>query len=190
MNDLLNQIRSCVVCEAHLPFPPRPIVQASSTSKIIIVGQAPGAKVQSSGVPWDDASGKELRRWLAVTEEQFYDPNNFGLIPMGFCYPGKGRSGDLPPRPECAPLWHERLLNSIEGSKLIILVGLYAQTYYLGNDSYRSVTDNVRNFRQFLPQFLPTVHPSPRNRIWQKKNEWFERELIPELRNYVHQLLV
>ena len=140
-------------------------------------------------MPWDDASGMELRRWLGVREEQFYDPHLFGLIPMGFCYPGKGKSGDLPPRPECAPLWHSKLLNEISSNKLTLLIGQYAQDYYLGNRSEPSVTANVRSFKRFLPQFLPLVHPTPRNRIWQKKNLWFEDELIPELRNYVHKFL-
>lgn len=189
MHHLISEIRSCSVCASHLPFAPRPIVQASPESGIIIIGQAPGLKVQNSGVPWDDASGKELRRWLDVTEEQFYNPGLFGLIPMGFCYPGKGKSGDLPPRPECAPLWHGKLLNQISSHKLIVLIGQYAQNYYLGSRALPSLTENVKNFRDFLPRYLPLVHPSPRNRIWQKKNPWFENELIPELRNYVHQLL-
>ena len=181
MNHLLQEISQCTVCEKYLPNKPRPVVQASADSKIVIIGQAPGQKVQHSGIPWDDQSGNELRRWLGVTKEQFYDSNLFALIPMGFCYPGKGRSGDLPPRPECAPLWHERLLGKMNKIQLILLIGKYAQQYYLGTRYTSSVTENVRNFRDFLPTYLPLVHPSPRNKIWHKKNPWFAAEVIPQL---------
>tara|TARA_Y100001972_G_scaffold69855_1_gene85123 strand:+ start:4387 stop:4818 length:432 start_codon:yes stop_codon:yes gene_type:complete len=141
--------------------------------------------VHDSGVPWDDASGNELRRWLGVSKKEFYDPDFFGLIPMGFCYPGKGKSGDLPPRPECAPQWHEQLLSCMQDVKLTILIGQYAQKYYLGDRFNKSLTENVKNFRSFLPEYLPLVHPSPRNRIWQKKNPWFEEEVIPVLQEVV-----
>ena len=181
MNQLLQEINQCTVCEKYLPNKPRPVVQAGIHSKIVIIGQAPGQKVQHSGIPWDDQSGNELRRWLGVTKEQFYDSSLFALIPMGFCYPGKGRSGDLPPRPECAPRWHERLLEKMDKIKLILLIGKYAQQYYLGTGSKSSVTENVRNFRDFLPIYLPLVHPSPRNKIWHKKNPWFATEVIPQL---------
>ncbi|WP_417357767.1 uracil-DNA glycosylase family protein [Flavobacterium sp.] len=181
MNELLSQIQHCTQCKEHLPFPPKPIVQAHADSKIIIIGQAPGLKVQNSGIPWDDQSGNELRRWLNVTKEQFYNPGLFALIPMGFCYPGKGKSGDLPPRPECAPLWHKKLLEAIKNPKLILLIGQYAQKYYLGNKIKPTLTDTVKAYSEFLPQHLPLVHPSPRNKIWQKKNPWFEQEIVPQL---------
>ena len=181
MEKLLAEIRKCVVCAEFLPNVPRPIVQASVHSKIVIIGQAPGQKVHNTGTPWDDQSGNELRRWLGVTNEQFYDGNLFALVPMGFCYPGKGKSGDLPPRPECAPLWHSRLLTEMNEIKLIILIGQYAQKYYLEENFRPTLTENVQNYRQFLPKFLPLVHPSPRNKIWQKKNPWFELEVVPAL---------
>jgi len=189
MDDLLQKVRSCEHCKAHLPYAPRPIVQASVASKILIIGQAPGLKVQQTGVPWDDASGNELRRWLGVDKAQFYDNQLFALIPMGFCYPGKGISGDLPPRPECAPLWHQQLLPKMEHLKLTILIGQYAQNHYLREASKLSLTERVRNFRQYLPAYLPLVHPSPRNRIWQKKNPWFESEIVPFLRQTVFEAI-
>ncbi len=141
--------------------------------------------MDATGVPWSDQSGKELRRWLAVEEEAFYDVRNFALIPMGFCFPGTGTSGDLPPRPECAPQWHARLLKAMKSVRLVLLIGFYAQRYYLGEAGGKSVTENVRNFRLFLPGHLPLVHPSPRNKIWHKRNPWFEEEVLPELRKRV-----
>lgn len=189
MNKLLVQIRDCTVCKNVLPFHPRPIVQAGPKAKIVIIGQAPGQKVQNSGIPWDDASGNELRRWLGVSKEQFYNNKLFALMPMGFCYPGKGKSGDLPPRPECALLWHNLLLKQMKEAKLTILIGQYAQNYYLGNTLKATLTDTVKNYKSYLPDFLPLVHPSPRNRIWQKKNEWFEKQVVPELQSIVKKML-
>lgn len=187
--NLLSEIRSCTICKDHLPFAPKPIVQFSENSKIIIIGQAPGSKVQATGVPWDDASGNELRRWLGVTPDEFYDANLFALVPMGFCYPGKGKSGDLPPRAECAPYWHDRVLKSLRNQRLTVLIGNYAQTYYLGRRQKETLTETVRDFESFLPDFLPLVHPSPRNRIWQKKNPWFEQHVVPGLQEIVRETL-
>jgi uracil-DNA glycosylase len=155
----------------------------------VIIGQAPGQKVQNSGIPWDDLSGNELRRWLGVTKEQFYDSKLFALIPMGFCYPGKGTSGDLPPRPECAPLWHHQLLDHMKNRQLTILIGQYAQKFYLGPKFSPTLTENVMNYKDYLPEYLPLVHPSPRNKIWQKKNPWFEDEVVPELREIVRGMM-
>jgi uracil-DNA glycosylase len=185
MDKLLTEIRKCTVCKNYLPNKPRPILQASIHSSIIIIGQAPGQKVQDSGIPWDDASGNELRRWLGVDKEQFYNDQLFALIPMGFCYPGKGLSGDLPPRPECAPLWHQPLMEYMKNTKLIILIGQYAQQFYLGKELKATLTDTVKNHKTYLPHYLPLVHPSPRNRIWQKKNPWFEKEVIPYLQKII-----
>jgi uracil-DNA glycosylase len=185
MKKLLHEIRACKVCKKFLPNVPRPVLQAGVDAKIVIIGQAPGQKVQNSGIPWDDQSGNELRRWLGVTRAEFYDEKNFALVPMGFCYPGKGSSGDLPPRPECAPLWHVPLLKKMKMIKLIILIGQYAQKYYLGNKLKPTLTETVKNYKEYLPDFLPLVHPSPRNKIWQKKNPWFEVEVIPQLQKIV-----
>jgi uracil-DNA glycosylase len=190
MHKLLEEIRACMVCKSMLPYPPRPIVQAGARASILLIGQAPGTRVQASGIPWDDASGNELRRWLGVSKEQFYNPDVFALVPMGFCYPGKGNSGDLPPRPECAPLWHAPLRSHLKEIKLTILIGHYAQKYYLKERCSATLTENVQRFRDFIPEYLPLVHPSPRNNIWQKKNPWFEAELIPELREQVRMIVM
>ncbi len=189
MEALLRQIEQCIVCKDFLPYPPKPVLSISAESKIIIIGQAPGTKAHESGIPWNDASGDELRRWLNVDRNQFYDTSIFGIMPMGFCYPGKGKSGDLPPRPECAPLWHQQLLEKLTDVKLILLIGNYAHNYYLKDKSYRTLTENVAHYKEFLPKFLPLVHPSPRNKIWQKKNPWFEEEVVPELRKIVRDAL-
>ncbi|MHA7832448.1 MAG: uracil-DNA glycosylase family protein [Flagellimonas sp.] len=185
MDELLANIRDCSHCKKHLPLGPRPIVAAHPVSKIAIIGQAPGAKVHQTGVPWDDPSGKQLRNWLGVTDEQFYDERLFALIPMGFCYPGKGKSGDLPPRPECAPLWHKPLLEQMPNLKLTILIGQYAQAYYLEKDHKKNLTETVRNYKSYLPKYFVLPHPSPRNRFWLSKNPWFDEEVLPELRKKV-----
>uniref|UniRef100_UPI004048C8DF uracil-DNA glycosylase family protein n=1 Tax=Roseivirga sp. TaxID=1964215 RepID=UPI004048C8DF len=181
MNTLLSEIKNCTVCTAFLPNPPKPVLQVSTLSKIMIIGQAPGQKVQDSGIPWDDASGNNLRNWLGVDDNTFYDQNIFALVPMGFCFPGTGKSGDLPPRPECAPLWHKRLLEAMQNVRLTILIGQYAQNYYLADRVKSTLTETVNNFREYLPKHLPLPHPSPRNNIWQKKNSWFKEEVIPVL---------
>lgn len=185
MEQLLSQIRNCIHCKEHLPLGPRPIVAAHPESKIAIIGQAPGTKVHQTGIPWDDPSGKQLRNWLNVTDEQFYDEQLFALIPMGFCYPGKGKSGDLPPRPECAPLWHGPLLMEMPNLKLTLLIGQYAQKHYLGDEMKSNLTETVKNYREYLPQYFVLPHPSPRNRFWLSKNPWFEEEVLPELKKRV-----
>jgi uracil-DNA glycosylase len=189
MKKLLKDIRSCAICKAHLPLGPRPIVSFHPKAKILVIGQAPGTKVHASGVPWDDASGEELRRWLGVEPEMFYDEKIFALMPMGFCYPGKGTSGDMPPRPECAPQWHDKILKSLKQIELTILIGQYSQAYYLGDRAKDNLTETVRAYKTFLPQFLPVPHPSPRNRIWQKKNEWFEKRVVPQLQMLVKRMI-
>jgi uracil-DNA glycosylase len=189
MRRLLSEIRSCTLCEAHLPNAPRPVLAAEAGSRIVLIGQAPGRVVQETGIPWSDQSGRELRRWLGVDEATFYAPANFALIPMGFCYPGTGKSGDLPPRPECAAHWHARLIRGMKGARLFLLVGTYAQRHYLGGACGATVTDTVRGFRGYLPRYLPLVHPSPRNKIWHKRNPWFEADVVPELRRRVRMAL-
>ncbi|MBO0321091.1 uracil-DNA glycosylase family protein [Muricauda sp. CAU 1633] len=185
MEQLLTQIRNCTYCTEHLPLGPRPIVAAHRKSKIAIIGQAPGTKVHQTGTPWDDPSGKQLRKWLNVTEEQFYNEKIFALIPMGFCYPGKGKSGDLPPRTECAPLWHQQLMDMMPQLKLTILIGQYAQQYYLGDAMRKNLTETVKNYKNYLPNYMVLPHPSPRNRFWLSKNPWFEEQVIPQLQKAV-----
>ena len=189
MKKLVKEISACTICKSFLPNAPKPVFSVSPNAKIIIIGQAPGQKVQDSGIPWDDQSGNELRRWLGVTKEQFYDHKLFALMPMGFCYPGKGRSGDLPPRSECAPKWHGLLLQKMNQVQMIILIGQYAQQSYLATNTKTTLTETVQSFREYLPGFFPLVHPSPRNRIWQKKNPWFEKEIVPFLQKKISNLI-
>jgi uracil-DNA glycosylase len=194
MDLLLERIRNCQICQEYLPLGPRPVLQASPDSRILIIGQAPGKVVHESGIAWDDASGKNLRSWLGCNSDQFYDPGNFALIPMGFCYPGTGKSGDLPPRKECAPEWHEALLSEMPDIKLRILLGKYAQNYYWKKGRAKNLTELIKfcldSFReQAENDFLILPHPSPRNNIWQKKNPWFKEEFIPLLQEYTTKIL-
>lgn len=189
MEQLQRDIRACTICIPHLPMGPRPVFAAAPHSKMAIVGQAPGRRVHESGIPWDDPSGDNLRRWLKVSREAFYRPENFALLPMGFCYPGTGKSGDLPPRKECAPQWHELLFEQMDRLQLILLVGQYAQKYYLGERRKKNLTETVRHYREYGPYYFPLPHPSPRNNIWQKKNPWFAAELIPQLAERVSRIL-
>lgn len=182
MEELLRKIRDCRECAARLPHQPRPIVAASRSSRLVIIGQAPGRRVHESGVPWDDPSGDRLREWLGLSSARFYDPRVVALLPMGFCYPGTGKSGDLAPRPECAPLWHQAVLSKIEEPELILLVGSYAQKWYLKDT--KGVTDCVKRWGEFHP-YLPLPHPSPRNNLWLAKNPWFEAEVLSSLRRVV-----
>lgn len=187
IDELLREIRACVVCAEHLPAGPRPIVQASQTARLVIIGQAPGRRVHESGIAWDDPSGVRLRDWLGISAEEFYDPARTALAPMGFCYPGTGPSGDLPPRPECAPLWHERLLGRLPSERLTVIVGAYAQRRYAA-DAGNAVTEVVSRWRELLPGRIVIPHPSPRNRAWLARNPWFETETVPAIRARVRAL--
>ncbi len=185
LDQLLSDVRLCAVCAARLPLGPRPIVQMGSEARILIIGQAPGSKVHTSGVPWGDDSGERLREWMGIDEKTFYDAKRVALVPMGFCYPGAGASGDLPPRPECAPLWHARLLSHLPERRLTLLVGVYAQAYYLKGRGKTTLTETVRGFRRHMPRFFPLPHPSWRSTIWVRKNPWFQSEALPALREEV-----
>ncbi len=180
---LLDSIAACRLCAAHLPLGPRPIVAAHPKARLLIVGQAPGLRVHQTGVPWDDASGERLRDWLGITRDVFYTASRVALVPMGFCYPGRGRNGDNPPRPECAREWHPRLLPRLAHVRLTLVVGRYAMAHHF--QPAGSVTDTVAAWRDFLPTHIPLPHPSPRNNIWLRRHPWFERELLPELRRRV-----
>ncbi len=188
MDKLLDEIAGCQVCLEFLELGPRPVLQAHPDSKLVIIGQAPGLAVHQSGVPWQDKSGDTLRSWLNVDQETFYNPEQVALLPMGFCYPGKGKSGDLPPRKECAPLWHQTVLDRMREVRLTLLIGSYAQSYYLNEDAQRTLTDTVRNFRAYLPSYFVLPHPSPRNNIWQARNPWFKEEVLSALREAVGRL--
>jgi uracil-DNA glycosylase len=188
--ELLKEIRACTVCAEHLPLGPRPIVSFSAESRIMLVGQAPGSRVHETGIAWNDPSGDRLRSWLDVSRDEFYNPRNFAITPMGFCYPGRAKSGDNPPRPECAPLWMDRIVKSLDQSRMTILIGQYALNRFLGDMKKKTLTETVRSWREYFPEFVVLPHPSPRNNIWLKKNEWFEAELVPELSGIVRKFLL
>ncbi len=188
LDALLAEIRACRLCAAQLPLGPRPVLRASAASRLLIVGQAPGTKVHASGIPWDDASGKRLREWLGMDAGTFYDASRIAIVPMGFCYPGKSGSGDAPPRPECRATWHPRLLPLLSNVQLTLPIGQYAQGYCLGARRKATLTDTVRAWRDYMPEYLPLPHPSPRNIAWFKANPWFERDVVPALRERVREL--
>jgi uracil-DNA glycosylase len=188
-DSLLASIRACTVCSDFLAAGPRPIVQFSDTARIVIIGQAPGSKVHASGVPWNDDSGDRLRTWTGLSKDEFYDPARVALVPMGFCYPGKGSGGDLPPRPECAPLWHARIMAQLPVRRLTLLVGTYAQQAYLKLPKGATLAETVRAFDGYGPDFFPLPHPAWRSIIWIKRNPWFEEDVLPTLRSSLRAML-
>ncbi len=185
---LVSEVRACKICAQHLPFEPNPILRPSATATMIIIGQAPGTKVHETGIPWNDPSGDKLREWMGVDRDFFYNHKKIAIMPTAFCYPGKGKSGDLPPRPECAPTWHPRLLAFMPKIQLILLIGQYAQKYYLKDSRKKSVAATVRAWQEYAPLYLPMPHPSPRNKLWLKKNAWFEQEVVPQLKQRIKRL--
>jgi uracil-DNA glycosylase len=189
LRSLLAEIRNCQNCAADLPLGPRPILAAGKSAKILIIGQAPGIRVHESGVAWNDPSGQRLREWMGISDKSFYDEKKVAIVPMGFCYPGTGKSGDLPPRPECAELWHERLIKQLNSIELTLLLGQYSQNYVLDDRAKRNLTETVANWKEYRPKILPMPHPSPRNNRWLKKNDWFESEVLPWLQRRVKKLL-
>ena len=190
LDALLAEMRGCRVCAAELPLGPRPVLRAQASARLLLIGQAPGTKVHASGMPWTDASGDRLRGWLDLDAERFYDETRIAIVPMGFCYPGVlPRGGDRPPRPECAPLWHSRAIAALPEIALTVLIGQYAQARYLGERRRRTLTGTVAAWRDYLPRFFAIPHPSWRTIGWQRRNPWFDAELLPELRRRVHALL-
>lgn len=185
IDKLLKEIRACRVCEAHLPLGPQPVLRASASARILIAGQAPGRRVHETGIPWNDPSGDRLRVWLGMTREQFYDDKRIAIVPSGFCFPGSGPRGDAPPRPECAPLWHPQLAELMPHIRVRLLIGRYAQAYYLARRCKKSLRETVLAYRDYLPIDFPLPHPSPRNRMWLKQNPWFESDIVPLLRAQV-----
>ena len=185
LDALLREIRACRLCEAHLPLGPRPVLAASASARLLIVSQAPGARVHETGIPWNDASGRRLREWLQLDEAMFYDARRVAIVPMGFCYPGRAGSGDAPPRPECRATWHQRLLPLLREVEFTLSIGQYAQAWCLGTRRKATLTETVRAWREYLPDNMPRPHPSPRNVGWFKANPWFEGEVVPALRERV-----
>jgi len=188
MRKLLSEIRKCTLCEPHLDLGAKPIISVTENSKILLISQAPGRIAHLKNKAWDDPSGKVLRKWLNVSEAQFYKPENFAILPTGFCYPGKGKTGDKPPRKECAPKWHPQVFEKLENVKLKILIGGYSQDYYL-KDKKTKLTDRVLNFEKYLPEYFVLPHPSPRNRFWMQKNPWFEKDVIPQLQEKIAEII-
>jgi uracil-DNA glycosylase len=187
---LVAEVERCTRCAEHLPLGPRPVLRISATAPILIIGLAPGTKVHESGIPWNDRSGDRLREWLAVDRDTFYDTRRIAIMPMGFCYPGRDKNGgDAPPRPECAPAWHAKLMRMMPKLDLILLVGSYAQAHYLADRRKKTMSDTVTAWADYAPRFVPLPHPSWRNTAWLKKNPWFARELLPVLRKRTHALL-
>jgi uracil-DNA glycosylase len=182
IDTLLNEMRACRRCLASLPHGPRPVVRASATARVLIVGQAPGRRVHETGIPWNDPSGDLLRSWLAIDRNRFYDERMIAIAPIGLCYPGRGKSGDLPPRPECAPLWHPQLRQLLPELRLTLLIGAFAHAFYLGRTSTRSLTETVLAFKEAPAGYFPLPHPSPRNRRWLRDRPWFDHDVIPVLR--------
>jgi uracil-DNA glycosylase len=185
----VRKARACRLCAADLPLGPRPVFQMDAKAKILIAGQAPGRRVHETGIPFDDPSGERLRLWMGVDAATFYDPRKIAILPMGFCYPGTGRSGDLPPRPECAKEWRVPLLKLLPAVELTLVIGQYALDWHLKDVQKNSLTETVQNWKQYWPAMLPLPHPSPRNNIWLKKNPWFEAEIVPKLRRRIKSIL-
>lgn len=188
MHALLQEIRACSLCTAHLPLGPRPVVQASASARLLIAAQAPGRRVHDTGLPFNDPSGDRLRHWLGIDRDTFYDASRVAIVPMGFCYPGTGKSGDMPPRPECAVAWRSRLLAELNQVELTLVIGQYAQAWHLPNKP-KTLTQTVANWEYYLPTHLPLPHPSPRNNRWLQRNPWFEATVVPRLQARVSRLL-
>ena len=189
LDKLVKEIKACNLCTNHLPLGPRPVIQVGSLARILIVGQAPGRRVHETGIPFNDPSGERLRLWMGINKEEFYDKDKVALVPMGFCFPGTGKSGDLPPRPECADTWREKLLEKLPNIELTIVIGQYAQGWHFGSSNKQNLTETVKSWKEFWPNAIPLPHPSPRNNIWLRKNAWFEDEVIPALQKAVNAIL-
>ena len=189
LDTIVSDVRKCTLCEPDLPLGARPVLQVDDQAKILIAGQAPGIRVHKSGIPFTDPSGDRLRQWMGIDKDTFYDATKIAILPMGFCYPGTGKSGDLPPRPECARTWRAEILAAMPNIELILVIGIYAQKWHMGDVKQKNLTETVRHWQDYWPERLPLPHPSPRNNIWLKKNPWFEQEVIPHLQERVAQLM-
>lgn len=189
LDSLLTAVRGCRACEAHLPLGPRPVLRAGKAARILVVGQAPGVRVHKTGIPWGDPSGERLRAWMGVDKDVFYDESRIAIIPMGYCYPGRGNGGDMPPRRECASLWLDHLLAKLPRIEFTLLIGQYAQRHFLAGRRKPSLAETAKAWREYAPQYIPLPHPSPRNQPWFKRHPWFEEQLIPVLQSRVKALV-
>lgn len=189
IESLIADVRTCTLCAAHLPLGPRPVFQLHPRATILVAGQAPGRKVHETGIPFNDPSGDRLREWMGIDKRMFYDAKKIAILPMGFCYPGTGKSGDLPPRPECAEHWRKKLLAPLPNIELTLIIGQYAQDWHLGKRQKKNLTETVRAWKEYWPEMLAMPHPSPRNNIWLKKNPWFEKDILPPLQARIQALL-
>ncbi|WDE06118.1 uracil-DNA glycosylase family protein [Thalassomonas viridans] len=190
LEQLKQEIRRCTLCEPGLPLGANPVLRGNKSAKILVAGQAPGIRVHNTSVPFNDPSGVRLRQWLGIDEAVFYDEDRVAIVPMGFCYPGTGKSGDLPPRPECAKTWHRQLLALLPNVELVLAIGQYAQKYHLKDRQKKNLTETVRAWQEYAPAILPLPHPSPRNNIWLRRNPWFEQQVLPYLKSRVGELIL
>lgn len=187
---LIQEVRQCKICQEFLPLGPRPVLQMHPDATILVVGQAPGRRVHETGLPFNDPSGDRLRTWMGISRDIFYDETKLAILPMGFCYPGTGPSGDLPPRPECAKHWRAKLLAQLTNIQLTLAIGQYAIAYHIPDSkSHKTLARTVKNWQAYWPQALPLPHPSPRNNGWLKNNPWFEKEVVPTLQKRIQKLL-
>jgi uracil-DNA glycosylase len=189
LDRLIEEMTACTICAGHLPLGPRPVFRIDQRSKILVAGQAPGRRVHETGIPFNDPSGDRLRDWMGVDRAIFYDAQKIAFLPMGFCYPGTGKSGDLPPRPECAAAWRERALQHLSNIELVLAIGQYAQKWHLAKTPEKTLTEKVKNWSVHWPLVMPLPHPSPRNNLWLKKNPWFAKEVLPVLKTRVSELI-
>lgn len=188
-SSLIKDVKNCTICAEHLPMGPNPVFQVDPKAKILIVGQAPGKRVHETSIPFNDPSGDRLREWMGVDKDIFYDAGRIAILPMGFCYPGTGKSGDLPPRKECAQAWREKLLASMPNIQLTLIIGQYAMDWHLKDQKKKTLTETVQAWREYWPERLPLPHPSPRNNLWLKKNPWFEEVVIPKLQIQISKII-
>jgi uracil-DNA glycosylase len=189
LDQLATRVRACRLCEAHLPLGPRPVFRVSTSARILVAAPAPGTRVHETGIPFNDPSGDRLRDWMGVDRDTFYDERRIAIVPMGFCYPGRGKSGDRAPRRECAPAWRQLLLDRLSGIELTLVIGQYAHAWHFDSDTVRTLTERVRDWRSFGTAIVPLPHPSPRNNLWLRRNPWFAQELLPELKTRVARTL-
>jgi uracil-DNA glycosylase len=190
LDGLKAEARQCDLCSESLPMGPRPVFQIHAKSKILVAGQAPGVRVHNTGIPFNDPSGDRLRQWMGIDKDVFYDEQKIAILPMGFCYPGTGKSGDLPPRSECAVKWRQPMLDFMPNIKLVLVIGQYALKWHMGSQQKKNLTETVRNWADYFNDgLLPLPHPSPRNNIWLKKNDWFESDVLPTMQAKIKELL-